>query len=150
MVLERLRRVPQEAVAAATCAIEGGMGATANPCADGWYHAQPPSLEAGGIVSPPPSWLRAYMVGDVRDEAMIFRGALDDQDYASVLGHFAGFMDEGDAVDLLLRYGISADISHEVLERRFEAMATDAIFWVQTYLHAHASRVERTYAYYVD
>lgn len=147
--LERLRQVPQDAIAAATCAIEGGMGATANPCADGWYHAQIPSLEVGGIVSPP-AWLRAYMVGDVRHEAMIFRGALDDQDYASVLAHFSGFMDEADAVALLLRYDIAADVSHEVLEHRFEAMATDAIFWVQTYLHAHASRVERTYAYHVD
>lgn len=147
--LERLRRVPQDAIAAATCVIEGGMGATANPCADGWYHAQVPSLGAGGIVSPP-AWLRSYMVGDVRDEAMIFRGALDDQDYASILAHFSGFMDEEDAVDVLGRYGIAADISHEVLECRFEEMATDAIFWVQTYLHAHASRVERTYAYHVD
>ncbi|KAK0647497.1 Para-nitrobenzyl esterase [Lasiodiplodia hormozganensis] len=147
--LDRLRRAPQEAVAAATCAIEGSMGATANPCADGWYHAPPPSLEAGGIVSPP-AWLRSYMVGDVRDEAMIFRGALDDQDYASILAHFSGFMDEKDAVDTLLQYDISADISHEMLERRFEEMATDAIFWLQTYLHAHASRVKRTYAYHVD
>ncbi|KAB2568565.1 Para-nitrobenzyl esterase [Lasiodiplodia theobromae] len=151
--LERLRQVPQDAIAAATCAIEGGMGATANPCADGWYHAQPPSLDnTGGVgIVSPPSWLRSYMVGDVRHEAMIFRGALDDQDYASILGHFSSFMDEKDAVDVLQRYGISAaDISHEELECRFEEMATEALFWLQTYLHAHASRVERTYAYHVD
>lgn len=147
--LAKLRDAPQEAIAAATCEIEGSMGATGNPCADGWYHSYWPSLQDGGIMSPP-EWLKGYMIGDVKNEAAMFRGCLHDQDYASILGHFSGFLGEKNAADVLQRYDISADLSHEELDLRFEKMATDGLFWLQTYLHAHASKVERTYAYHFD
>ncbi|KAH7043917.1 Alpha/Beta hydrolase protein [Macrophomina phaseolina] len=145
--LERLRSVSQLDIAAATCAIEGAVGATANPCDDGWFHAQTPSL---ADIGSPPEWLRGYMIGDVRDEAMIFRGALDDQDYGSVREKFVRFMGE-ESVEIVLRlYGIHPEVTHAELEQRFEEMASDGIFKVQTYLHAHASKVPQTYAYHVD
>ncbi|KAL1875846.1 hypothetical protein Daus18300_003037 [Diaporthe australafricana] len=147
--LAALRDAPQEAIAAATCEIEGSMGATGNPCADGWYHAQRPSMASGGIVSPP-DWFQGYMIGDVKDEAAMFRGGLHDQDYASILGHFSGFLGDKNAVDILQKYGISGDLSHEELDLRFEKMATEGLFWLHTYLHAHASKVEGTYAYHFD
>lgn len=147
--LAALRGAPQEDIAAATCEIEGSMGATGNPCDDGWYHAYRPSLQDGGIRSPP-AWLKGYMIGDVKDEAAMFRGSLHDQDYASILGHFSGFLGEKNAADVLQRYGISGDLSHAELDLRFEKMATDGLFWLHTYLHAHASEVERTYAYHFD
>lgn len=125
------------------------MGATGNPCADGWYHSYRPSLRDGGIISPP-EWLKGYMIGDVKDEAAMFRGSLHDQDYKSILGHFSGFLGEKHAADVLQRYGISGDLLHEELDLRFEKMATEGLFWIQTYLHAHASKVERTYAYHFD
>ncbi|EKG15154.1 Carboxylesterase type B [Macrophomina phaseolina MS6] len=90
------------------------------------------------------------MIGDVRDEAMIFRGALDDQDYGSVREKFVRFMGE-ESVEIVLRlYGIHPEVTHAELEQRFEEMASDGIFKVQTYLHAHASKVPQTYAYHVD
>ncbi|KAG8170050.1 hypothetical protein KVR01_000795 [Diaporthe batatas] len=147
--LAKLRSVPKEAIAKATCEIEGTMGATGNPCNDGWYHSYRPSLGQGGIISPP-EWLKGYMIGDVKDEAAMFRGTLHDQTYESILGHFSAFLGEKDAADVLQRYGISADLSHEELDLRFEKMATEGLFWIQTYLHAHASKVERTYAYHFD
>lgn len=147
--LAALRDAPQKAVAAATCEIEGSMGATGNPCADGWFHAQRPSMEQGGIASPP-EWLQGYMIGDVKDEAAMFRGGLHDQDYVSIQGHFGGFLGEKHAVDILQNYGISGEISHEELDLRFEKMATEGLSWLHTYLHAHASKVEKTYAYHFD
>lgn len=147
--LAKLRDAPQEAIAAATCEIEGSMGATGNPCADGWYHSYRPSLRDGGIISPP-DWLKGYMIGDVKDEAAMFRGCLHDQDYKSILDHFSGFLGEKHAADVLQRYGMSSDLSHEELDLRYEKMATEGLFWLHTYLHAHASKVERTYAYHFN
>lgn len=145
--LQQLRRAPHAAVAAATCAIEGSVGATANPCDDGWYHAARPSPAR---IRSPPGWLRGYMIGDVRDEAMIFRGAMDDQDYASICAKLARFLGAEHAEVLLGMYGITPDVAHEQLEQRFEVMASDGVFKVHTYLHARASRVPRTYAYHID
>lgn len=142
-----LRSIPQEAIAGASCPIEGSFFATGNPCDDGWYHSQPPSVET---ISSPPSWLQSYMIGDVLDEAMIFHGAMDDQNYNSILSHLTKFMDEEKAVEILDLYEIHSELPHDQLTRRFHDMAGDGVFKLHTVVHAHASKVSQTYAYHVD
>ncbi|KAH7401387.1 Alpha/Beta hydrolase protein [Pyrenochaeta sp. MPI-SDFR-AT-0127] len=145
--LEALRSIPQEAIAAATCAIEGSVFATGNPCDDGWFHARKPLVSE---ISSPPEWLQSYMIGDVKDEAMIFRGVLDDQDYGSICSHISRFMTVDQASEILSLYGLHSNLAHDQLEQRFEEMAGDGIFKIQTRIHARVSQVKQTYAYHVD
>ncbi|KPM45193.1 hypothetical protein AK830_g1360 [Neonectria ditissima] len=145
--LDRLRRLPEEAIAASTCLIEGTMDATGNPCDDGWYHARPPSPTS---ISSPPAWLRGYMIGDVKDEGMIFHQAIRDEDFESMKASLRVFLGPAGTEDIVSKYNIDSSSTPGEVQSQYEKMASDGLFTVQNRLHAQASSIPQTFVYHMD
>ncbi|KAJ4256866.1 hypothetical protein NW762_008962 [Fusarium torreyae] len=145
--LDQLRAIPYQAVADATCVIEGTMGTTGNPCSDGWFHSSPPAPSQ--IVSPP-TWLKSYMVGDVRHEAMIFRMIVAYESYGSVKASMTKFLSGADTNTILEQYDIRPETPAQQIPTRLEEMATDSLFKIQNRIHVSVSRVPKTFGFHLD
>lgn len=145
--LEQLRRVPQDVVAAATVPVEGVFVCTGNPCDDGVFHESPPSFNT---ITTPPTWLKSFMIGDVYDEAMIFRTTIDKDDYNTFETGVSKFLSPEHTKVVLDSYGISKGMETNELRLRFEDLASDVIFKTQDFVTVHRSKVPQTYGYHFD
>lgn len=145
--LDRLRRIPEKIVAAATLHIEGVFVATGNPCDDGNFHITPPKLSE--LASPPP-WLEGYMVGDVLDEGMIFSGSFADETFGSVRARLTSHLGPDMASEILQRYNITPQLSSTELNAALQVMAGDTTFRAHNWLAVHRSNVPQTFAYHFD
>ena len=126
--MEQLRDIPQSVIAAATLPIEGVFIVTSNPCDDGEYHLTKPRRD--NIESPPP-WLKSYMVGDVLDEAIIFRTQIDKDDYAFLRQRILQYIPQQETDKILGLYDITASTRQADVARGIEDMAgdvTDGVF----------------------
>ncbi|KAF4966917.1 hypothetical protein FSARC_5450 [Fusarium sarcochroum] len=145
--LDKLRAVPYQVIAEATCVIEGTMGTTGNPCSDAWFHASPP---ASSRISSPPDWLKSYMVGDVRHEGMVFRMIVADETYESVKASMVKFLSDDEANTILELYDICPETPAGQVPFKLEEMATDSLFKVQNRIHASVSRIPKTFGFHLD
>ena len=146
-VLEKLRAIPQETIAAATLPLEGVFVCTGNPCDDGVFHAKPPSFDG---ISSPPSWLRSFMIGDVYHEGMIFTGTLKDYDYADLHGRLGTRVSEDMACTILALYDIHPSTPVTDIQLRWQDVAGDALFKVPNRLILQRSKIQQSYGYHFD
>ncbi|KAH7021886.1 Alpha/Beta hydrolase protein [Ilyonectria destructans] len=146
-VLDQLRAVPQQDVADATCLIEGTNGTTGNTCNDGWFHNSPPSTSS---ISSPPDWLKSYMVGDVKDEAIIFRSVVADETYDTLRTSMARFLNDAETDAILAKYDIYPGLPTEHLPLKFEDMASDSLFKIQNRIHISVSGVPKRFGFHMD
>ncbi|CAK7207922.1 hypothetical protein SEUCBS139899_010737 [Sporothrix eucalyptigena] len=144
--LEKLRAVPQETLVSATCPIDGTVATTGNACNDGWFFSQPPAADK---IASPPAWLKSYMVGNVKDEAMIFRHTLEVADFALLRNTMTKHMSPSAVDRVLSLYGIVPDVPKSQFVVRVERMATDCLFHVQDRIHLRRSQVP-SYGYHFD
>lgn len=72
-VLNQLRKLNEQALADADHIIQGVPSGVGNPCFDGWFYAHDPK-----VVTEVPDWLKSFLIGDVRDEGVIFVANLQD------------------------------------------------------------------------
>ncbi|KAF4552159.1 Carboxylesterase-like protein 2 [Elsinoe fawcettii] len=145
--LERLRQVPQDKLVEATCPIEGHMLTTGNPCYDDWFFDTPPLTST---IRSPPAWLNSYMIGDVKDEAMIFRIALDDISYSDLHTTLSKHLPSALPEAMLALYDIIPSTSTPELIRNFQSMATEILFTLPNWRHANVSNIPKTYLYHFD
>lgn len=146
--LEQLRKVPEDKVTAATIPIEGGHYFTfQNPCDDGVFSALPLTMKSLGVY---PDWLKAIMVGEVRDEGALWRWQLAEDTYEHFVERFSKYMPKEKAEKVLALYGLTAEAPREEACPRFEQLVADAAFKAHNWLAAHKSNLERTYGYHVD
>ncbi|KAF4964249.1 hypothetical protein FSARC_7803 [Fusarium sarcochroum] len=145
--LDQLRNIPQDIISAATIPVEGNLNATGNPCDDGVFHTSKPSFNT---IGSPPAWLKAYMVGDTTDEAMIFSEALCEETFDSVRTGMAAFLTQ-EATDAILNlYGVTPELTKEEFLTAMEAMTGDAIFKAQNWVAIHRSQIPQTFGYHFD
>lgn len=144
--LDQLRAVSQEDIAKATCAIEGTVDATGNPCDDGLFHGTPASLQPGPATPP---WLKAYMIGDVRHEGMIFTENLKGESFASLKSRLSTFLSNSEMDFVFEQYGIDAETPDLERISKLETMTADACFVYQDRIHAQSNRCP-TFAYHID
>ena len=145
--LEQLRKIPEETVAAATVPVEGVFVCTGNPCDDGNFHASPPSFDT---IQAPPAWLKAYVVGDTRDEGMIFRMSLAEETPESIRARMAQHMDEKHVDAILRLYEVTPKTKGQEFIDKMETMAGDAIFRVHNWVAVHKPSSVPTYGYHFD
>lgn len=145
--LEQLRKVPQDVIAAATIPVEGVFVCTGNPCDDGVFHAKPPSFDG---LEAPPSWLKAYMVGDTLDEGMIFRMSLAEETPESIRARMMQYLAEADVDRILGLYAITPQTKGQDLIDRMETLAGDVIFRVHNWVTVHKPTTVPTYGYHFD
>ncbi|PYI21438.1 alpha/beta-hydrolase [Aspergillus violaceofuscus CBS 115571] len=129
-VLDRLRGLPQQELANATAAIQGVLSGTGNPCLDGWFYDRNP-LE----VREPPRWLKAYMLGDVYHEGVIFHLNMLTDTYDTVFQTLQSRIQNADETTQILReYAIEPEgLTSEEFLLRLEHMCGDAIFKIPNY-----------------
>ncbi|RAL07399.1 alpha/beta-hydrolase, partial [Aspergillus homomorphus CBS 101889] len=129
-VLDRLRAIPQQELANATAAIQGVLSGTGNSCLDGWFYARNP-LE----VREPPQWLKAYMLGDVYHEGIIFHLNMLTDTYDTVFQTLLSKIQNTDeTAQILKEYGVeSSGLEPDEFLTRLEHMCGDAIFKIPNY-----------------
>ncbi|PYH46924.1 alpha/beta-hydrolase [Aspergillus saccharolyticus JOP 1030-1] len=132
-VLDRLRDIPQQELANATAAIQGVLSGTGNPCLDGWFYDRNP-LE----VHEPPAWLKAYMLGDVYHEGVIFHLNMLADTYDTVFQTLQSKIQNVDeTAQILKEYAIEpTGLTSEEFLARVEHMCGDAIFKIPNYATA--------------
>ncbi|KAL4892735.1 Alpha/Beta hydrolase protein [Aspergillus ambiguus] len=142
-VVDCLRRIPQQALANATSAIQGVISGTGNPCLDGWFYKEDPSE-----IRELPAWINSFMIGDTFHEGIIFHINLIEDDYNSVrsiLSDKIGNFEETDKI--LEEYSIQPSMPHKEFLERVENMCGDAIFKIPNYATVRASsRLAKTNA----
>ncbi|KXJ87449.1 Alpha/Beta hydrolase protein, partial [Microdochium bolleyi] len=121
--LDKLRAIPEVEVANATEVIEGagpGELVIMNATVDGWFHSPQLVSDAELLDSPEslfrwraPQWLKSLMIGDVRQEGLIFRGKLMNPErgyawYRDVLAEHVGGAAVADTI-LKEKYGAKED-----------------------------------------
>lgn len=165
--LEELRKIPEVDIANATEEIDGGQrGVVQNICVDDWFHSPALVSQEELLSSPilpkwtPPKWLRRLMVGDVRQEGLIWRGKLTnpkrDYDwYHEVLSKHVG-SDDVATVILAQKYGASREspAGSEDLSVPLENICADLFFKIPTLLMADnassAANGPAVYGYHFD
>lgn len=145
--LEKLRNLPDSVVADAATAVAGIIGATGNPCDDGYFHTVKPVFND---ISSPPAFLKSFMVGDVYHEGIIFHATISGEDYASFRTTMAKSLSEADTDKIMDLYGLKCITPPQVAQLIFEDMASDALFRAPNYLNAHRSKVTKTFGYHFD
>ncbi|KAF2994883.1 hypothetical protein E8E14_003096 [Neopestalotiopsis sp. 37M] len=145
--LDELRAIPQEKVSAATLHVEGIFVCTGNPCDDGVFHATPPSFNR---ISSPPEWLKAYMVGDVLDEGMIFHESFEEDNFSSVRGTLSSHCGPDAASTILDLYNITAETPKDQFVLSMEELAGDTTFKTHNWVAAHRSKIPQTFGYHFD
>lgn len=145
--LEQLRNVPEEVICAATEPIECNDGFTfQNICDDGVFHSDL-SWDAMGRY---PEQLKSIMIGNTRDEGVLWRFSLRNKGYEYFLERFSQYMSVEHAEKIFNLYGIKHDLPREEISRRFERIAGDACFILQDHYAVHKSNKTSTYAYHID
>lgn len=105
--LKKLRAVPELDLADATFAIYAVPNVASSPCDDGVFHLAPTDPEKYYTL---PTWLKSYMVGDVRDEGEIFIMPMEEsRDYTWFMGHLCREMSTEDAAWILSLYDITPE-----------------------------------------
>lgn len=144
--LDRLRQVPEETITAATCPLAGTILATGNPCDDGWFYEYLPSISNFQI---PKERVKAFMVGDVYDEAMIVRA--NGLWTSEILRErMSKYMSLSHVKEILNLYELAAEKDPVEFRRKLEEMAGDSMFHGQNDLVARRSQVPETYVYHFD
>ncbi|CAI6068794.1 unnamed protein product [Clonostachys chloroleuca] len=148
--LQKLREIPEEEVTACTLPLQGAAVCSYNPCNDGVI------LGSMGSERPtfdnfktPPAWLKGFMVGDVADEAIIFRTNLP-YTYDMIWAGLCKFLGEETSRKILDLYQVSPGSVDPDLRDKFEMMASDALFIVENFVMAHRSKVRQTFGYHFD
>ncbi|KAH7014278.1 Alpha/Beta hydrolase protein [Microdochium trichocladiopsis] len=165
--LEQLRRVPEVDVANATEDIDGGQrGVVMNLCADGWFHSPAIFSKEQLLNNPvltkwtPPKWLKSLMVGDVRQEGLIWRGKLMNRDrgydwYHNVLSQHVGSDDLATTI-LAEKYGAKKEspAGSEELSVPLENLCADVLFKIPVINMAdkasQAAHSPAVYGYHFD
>ncbi|CAG8347073.1 unnamed protein product [Penicillium salamii] len=145
--LEELRMRPQLEISAATAVVNGVAGGTCNTCDDGWYYSKPPSFSD---LESPPSWLKSFMVGDCRDEGLIYRENIAEdtyEDFHSTLGQYIG---EQNATAVLEMYDIYPSLEAQDVRLRMEELLGDVNFKILNWMVARQSTIPATFAYHYD
>lgn len=145
--LEKLRELPDLAVAEAAPKIAGEVNTTGCPCADGWFHAKAPKWTD---IGDQPSFLKSYMVGDVYVEGIVMRGNIDGKTYDDLHACLAKWIGEENTTIILADYGIHPTTEPADVSRLFEDLSGDAMFKVPNWLYAHRSTIPKTYGYHFD
>lgn len=149
--LARLQAVPDADFVEGTHDIWGILEPLPSICLDGWFFEHNP-CEAW--LKPSPSWLKGQMVGDVRDEGMIFREEIKKEDFNSLTKAFDRYLSAEDKRWIFSLYGIKRDLGSSQLHSIIELMFTDTVFRCPDVGKAHISRSEAssipTYMYHFD
>ena len=135
-VLDQLRAIPQQTLADETPAIQGVIAGTGNPCLDGWFYAA--DIDPAEINAPP-SWLKAFLLGDTYHEGIIFHINVIEDSYQFIRESLLQYVDEGDLDTILNEYNVVPGLSQETQAERVEHMAGDAVFKIPNYLTLQAS-----------
>jgi carboxylesterase type B len=137
-VLDQLRRVPEQEMANADHIIQGVPSGTGNPCNDGWFYASEPRLQCKTEV---PSWLKSFMIGDVRDEGVIFTTNVMNDTYETVQQTLLESIQDEAYVDRILHeYGITQNTSGPDLVDKVSILGGEAVFKIQNYLIANVNK----------
>ncbi|KAJ5656040.1 Alpha/Beta hydrolase protein [Penicillium longicatenatum] len=127
--LDRLRQVDQQVLADADHIIQGVPAGTGNPCLDGWFYAHDPQ-----VLTESPTWVKSFMFGDVHDEGIIFILNLRKDTYNTVRATLMKHVQDEDFLNSVFsEYGISPDLTQNVLLERVCTMAADAVFKIKNY-----------------
>ncbi|KAI5294113.1 hypothetical protein KEM52_004686 [Ascosphaera acerosa] len=145
--LDKLRALDDLDVAEAAVKVAGVDNTTGCPCADGWFHASPPSWKS---IGDQPSFLKGYMVGDVFVEGIVMRGNVDDTDYNDIHGILAKWIGAENATIVLTDYDITPETPATDMHKRFEDIAGDVLFKTPNWLYTHRSTIPKTYGYHFD
>jgi carboxylesterase type B len=88
-----------------------------------------------------PAWLEALMLGDTYHEGVIFHLNLLHDDFASIRNTLQEHIhSENDTDYILEQYGITPDLTQQVLLSRVEHMCGDVIFKIPNYTTAASCR----------
>ncbi|KAL6158799.1 hypothetical protein ACJQWK_04146 [Exserohilum turcicum] len=151
--LQKLRAVPERQLAALSSSVNGVTAGSCLPCDDGFF------LDAKALYDPDrtteifPQDLESYMVGDARDEGMIFGYdiSLDGNDRSYLLGVLLRHMSSDAASEILKLYQVGPELPTADIQHTMCLMAADAIFHMPTWLSAQRSPIKSTtYAYHFD
>lgn len=145
--LEKLRKLPEDKVAAATIPVEGHLVSSMHPCDDGVFL---PFKTTVDTISTPPPWVKSFMIGDVRDEGVILRDKLKNHDYSLIVRVMSETIPEEDVKWILKLWELTDDTPREQVPIIFERICEDAVFNIQNWLAAHRSKNPQTYAYHFD
>lgn len=153
--LERLRSAPEQVVNQCTIPVQGALVSTYNPCDDGVLLG-PTSNTETMLSRPtfdnyqsPPSWLKSFMLGDVKDEGVIFR-LNQPYTFDMIINGLERYMASDDVQKVISLYGLTSKLEPQQLRDVFEEMASDTIFKAENYVMAHRSKIPQTFAYHFD
>jgi len=128
-ILNQLRELPEQTLADADPIIQAVPSGSGNPCFDGWFYDHDPQN-----VSQAPPWLKSFLLGDVKDEGLIFEVNLQEDTYQTVRETLLKQIQDTKFVDTLLEeYGITSNLSSEELIDRACQMGAEAVFKIQNY-----------------
>lgn len=130
--LDQLRKIDEQVLANADHVIQGVPSGTGNPCLDGWFYAHNP-ME----VTEAPGWLKSFLIGDVRDEGILFVENLKHDTYDTVRSTILEHVHNETFVDSVLEeYDIHPGVTgHDLIQRACD-MGADTFFKIQNYATA--------------
>ncbi|KAH7010706.1 putative acetylcholinesterase [Macrophomina phaseolina] len=149
-VLDQLRSIPEQELANATPTVLGVPSGTGIPCRDGWLLQRDP-----GEPREAPAWLGSLMVGDAKDEDIIFHGNIFHDDYQFFRSTLREHIRNEDHVDEILKlYEIFPELSPDMLRSRVAYMAADAAFRLPNYITSKTNKrladQNRLFLYHFD
>ncbi|KAJ5777322.1 hypothetical protein N7520_000568 [Penicillium odoratum] len=124
--LDRLRQVDQQVLADADPIIQGVPAGTGNPW---WFYAHKPQE-----MTAAPSWVKSFIFGDVHDEGVIFILNLMKDTYDTVRSTLMQEVQDENFLNAVFNeYGITSDLTQNVLLDSVCTMAADTVFKIQNY-----------------
>lgn len=148
--LDILRKIPEEDMAMATSAIqETKVPTTGNPCIDGWYLDY--NLNFTNFVEPP-EWLDSLILGNTKDEGIMFFPCYTGLTYEKLLEHCDKFVPSSVSEAILSWYDMTVDSSMEDINWNMTRLMGDITFIFPNYqlLEVCAKSKTTVYWYHLD
>lgn len=144
--LEKLREIPEVDMALATSAIEEtSRPTTGNPCIDGWYLDY--NLNFTNFLEPP-EWLESLVIGNTKDEGLLFFPHYTGLTFDKLLEHFDKFVPRSVSEIFLSLYEITPESSLEDINWNVSKLLGDLTFIFPSYQMLNASAKSNTSVYW--
>lgn len=129
--LDKLRAIPEAEMAKDTHKIQGTSWATTgNPCIDGWYLEENLNFTKFTEL---PNWLDSLMIGDTKDEGIMFYESYEGLDYKKLTDYFGQFVTKNVSEAIFSFYEINLDSSVEDINMRMAKLMGDFAFVLPNY-----------------
>lgn len=151
--LARLQKIPNQEIAIATLDIYGTLEPLPSPCLDGWFFDEkytPSPLS----WSAPPSWCKAFILGNVASEGIIYRYVLAQETYENVRKWFLKHLSLENTDFIFALYGFHEDLTSAERLATLEKMFANSVFYLPDFARAQNISREKTsvpcYFYHFD